>query len=190
MVSRKTVGLDTSIVSELRGIALRRGMNLVSYLRKLITEAIELEKRGYYAPRALAEKRVEYLLNSFNFIYVPVELVSNSLSSDSLRNAREFGIRLGMTLKELGVNAYEFIEFLGNSSGILIFESDKVIVTPVSDGKSLIAELIKGLALGSGLECSEGKGVFVIKVPKEVIERVSKAVEEGLTSRRGRRRKV
>lgn len=187
MVSRKTVGLDTSLVSELKNIASRRGMNLVSYLRKLITEAVELERRGYYAPRALAEKRIEYLLSSFNFIYIPMELVSNPLSDDLLRNAREIGIRLGMTLKELGVNAYDLIEFLGSSSGVLIYEGDRLIVAPAGDGKGLVAELIKGLALGVGLEHVEGRGVFVVKIPKEIIERASRAVEEGLASRRGRR---
>ncbi len=189
MVSRRTIGLDASMVSELRSIALRRGMNLVSYLRRLVSEAIELERRGYYAPRALSEKRVEYLLSSFNFVYVPMELINSSLSDEAMKNAREFGTRLGMTLRELGVNAYELVEFLGTSSGILIYEGDKVVVTPASGGKGLIAELVKGLALGSGLECNEGRGVFVIKVPEEVVKRASRALEEGLASRRGRRSK-
>ncbi|MEM0505634.1 MAG: hypothetical protein QW267_07075 [Sulfolobales archaeon] len=186
MVSRKTLGLDKDLVNELRSVVIRRGMNLASYLRKLIREAVELERRGYYAPRALAEKRFEYLLKSFNFTYVPAELLSNSLSDESLRNANELGRRLGATLKELNVDVYEFLEFLGNSSSSLIYEGDRLILTPVSDGRRLVLELIKGLALGGGLDC-EDRGVFVVKVPKEVLEKVSKAVDEGLEGRRGRK---
>ncbi|MEM2576052.1 MAG: hypothetical protein QW596_01635 [Sulfolobales archaeon] len=186
MVSRKTLGLDKDLVNELRSVVIRRGMNLASYLRKLIREAVELERRGYYAPRALAEKRFEYLLKSFNFTYVPAELLSNSLSDESLRNANELGRRLGATLKELNVDVYEFLEFLGNSSSSIIYEGDRLILTPVSDGRRLVLELIKGLALGGGLDC-EDRGVFVVKVPKEVLEKVSKAVDEGLEGRRGRK---
>lgn len=186
MVSRKTVGLDRELVGELRSVAVSRGMNLVSYLRKLVREAVELERRGYYAPRALSEKRFEYLLKSFNFTYIPVDILGNSLSTDSLKVAKDFGERLGATLKELGIDVYDFIEFLGNSSNTLIYEGDKVIVAPVSDGRRLTAELIKGIALGGGLECDD-RGIFIIKVPKKVMERASKAVEEELELRRGRK---
>ncbi len=187
MVSRKTVGLDRELVSELRSVAISRGMNLVSYFRKLVKEAVELERRGYYAPRALSEKRFEYFLKSFNFIYVPADVLGNSLGDDLLKSAREFGERLGVTLKELGVDVYEFIEFLGNSTSSLIYENDRVIVAPVGDGRRLTTELIKGMALGGGLEC-EDRGVFIVKMPKRVLERISRAAEEGLEGgRRGRR---
>lgn len=186
MVSRKTLGLDKDLVDELKSVVVKRGMNVASYLRKLIREAVELERRGYYAPRALAEKRFEYLLKSFNFTYMPAELLNPSLSDESLRSAREFGERLGATLKELNVDVYEFLDFLGNSSSSLICEGDRLIITPVSDGRRLIIELIKGLAVGGGLDY-EDRGVFIIKVPRRVIEKVSKAVEEGLEGRRGRR---
>jgi len=186
LVSRKTLGLDKDLVDELKSVVLRRGMNVASYLRKLIREAVELERRGYYAPRALAEKRFEYLLKSFNFTYIPAELLNHSLSDESLRSAREFGERLGATLKELNVDVYEFLEFLGSSSSSLIYEGDRLIITPVGDGRRLVVEFIKGLAVGGGLDY-EDRGVFIIKVPRRVIEKVSKAVEEGFEGRRGRR---
>lgn len=185
MVSRRTVGLDTELINELKLVASRRGMSLVSYLRKLINAALELERRGYYAPKALSERRLEYLLNTFNFIYIPADVLNNSLSPESIKYVREFGSRLGMTLRELGINAYEVVEFLSTNSGIAIHEGDKLIITPSMSSRELITELVKGIAQGSGLECSEGRGVFIVKVPQEVIKELTKGFNEGL--RKGRR---
>jgi Ribbon-helix-helix protein, copG family. len=49
LVSRRTVGIDRDIMEKLKEIARKRGMGISQYLRKLIQEALELEKMGYYA---------------------------------------------------------------------------------------------------------------------------------------------
>lgn len=188
MVSRRSVGIDSGLIEELKGVALRRGMNVVSYLRKLINEALELERRGSYAPRALAERRVEQLLASFNFTYLPLDLITRNFRDEDLRAAREYGERLGAALKELGSNVYEVIEYLGNTSGIVIHEGDRVIVMPATGSKRLVAELIKGIAVGGGLGVVKDGEVFIVKVPEEVMKATGKLLEEGLTQRRGRRK--
>ncbi|OYT51533.1 MAG: CopG family transcriptional regulator [Desulfurococcales archaeon ex4484_204] len=181
MVSRKTVGLDTELAKQLKEVASRRGVTLSNYLRMLIGEALELESRGFYAPKALREKRLEYILENLGFTLIPKELVGNL---DSGR-AEEMGERVGAIARELGVEAMELIELLCRFVGNTIFNPDKiVIVRNPNDASSIIGDLIKGIAVSAGLNTVSDSAVVVIELPRE-------KVAEGLRefSERKRRRK-
>ena len=153
---------DEVLKEELRAVTSRRGMKVAAYLRKLISEALELRRRGIYAPKALADARVQYILKALNFIYVPAELIPEPNEGD-LRKVREYGVKLGKTLKNLGINVGEVIKYLGEQTGTIIHEEGKIIVKPETGSKKLTTELIKGIATGAELKIIKDKEIFIAK---------------------------
>jgi len=186
LTSRRTVGIDRDIMEKLKEIARRRGMGISPYLRKLIQEALELEKMGYYAPRALKERRLEIMLEMFNFGYIPLELSSNPGI-----DARSYGRRLGEMIREVGGDVYSVIEYLGQMHKIAIAQDDRItVLAPAGDGherRAIIAEMIKGMAEGAKLPVRDAGSTAVIEMPREMKEELRRRVEDEISRPRGRR---
>jgi predicted DNA-binding protein len=188
LVSRRTVGMDRDIMERLKEIAKRRGMGISPYLRKLIQEALELEKMGYYAPRALKERRLEIMLEMFNFGYIPLEITSNPGM-----DARSYGKRLGETLREIGGDVYSVIEYLGQMHKVAIVQDDKItVLTPTGmenglNRRALIAEILKGMAEGAKLPIKETGTTAIIEMSREMKEELRRRVESEISQTRTRR---
>lgn len=188
MVSRRTVGIDRDIMEKLKEIARKRGMGISPYLRKLIQEALELEKMGYYAPRALKERRIEVMLEMFNFGYIPLEITSNPGT-----DARTYGRRLGEMIKEIGGDVYSVIEYLGQMHKIAVVQDDRItVLTPVGvengvNRRALMAEILKGMAEGAKLPIKESGSTAVIEMPREMKEELRRRAEDEIIRPRGRR---
>jgi len=188
LVSRRTVGIDRDIMEKLKEIARKRGMGISQYLRKLIQEALELEKMGYYAPRALKERRIEVVLEMFNFGYIPLEITLNQGA-----DARSYGKRLGEMIKEIGGDVYSVIEYLGQMHKIAIAQDDRItVLTPVEvgnglDRRTLMTEILKGMAEGAKLPIKESGSTAVIEMPREMKEELGRRAEDEIIRPRGRR---
>ncbi|HWQ17661.1 MAG TPA: hypothetical protein VNL13_07530 [Sulfolobales archaeon] len=186
MPSRRTVGLDRDLMEKLKEVTRKRGMGLSPYLRKLLSEAIELERIGYYAPRALKEKRIQVLLEMFNFCYVPSDINVN-------KDPRAYGRRLGEAIKEIGGDVYSVIEYLGLMHKIAITHDDRITIVNtggVGDGdaqKTIMAEILKGMAEGSGLPIEEHGATAIIEMPKELKEELRRKAQDEIERQRGRR---
>ena len=170
--SRKTLGLDADLAEELKDAARKRGLTLSNYMRALIKEALALEKLGYYAPRALKEKRAEYVLENLGFVLVPKEVLHAALRSSKLSDSEvaEIGRRVALVIKEVGVEPIELVELISKPLSTVISEPDKlVLIMPPDTTGQVLAGLIKGLSEGSGLNVEKNESIIVIKIPKEMI---------------------
>ena len=182
-MNRKTIGLDSELVNKLKEVASKRGVTLSNYLRMLISEALMLEELGHYAPRALRERRIEYILENLGFIFVPKQILGNSGAS----NAEEVGVRIGLVAKELGIQPLDLIELLSRSVGNAVIDSNKIVlIKSPSDLRSLIADLIKGISASTGLEVQSSESMIVIKIPREVIAASLQEFSEKKSRRRSR----
>ena len=70
-------------------------------------------------------------------------------------------MKLGKTLKNLGINVGEVIKYLGEQTGTIIHEEGKIIVKPETGSKKLTTELIKGIATGAELKIIKDKEIFI-----------------------------
>jgi len=179
--SRKTVGLDADLVKNLKEAARKRGITLSNYLRALITEALSLENLGHYAPRALREKKIEYVLENLGFIFIPKEVLDDMTPQE----IEEVGKRVGVVAKELGIKSLELIELLSRSIGNTIMDSSRIVLikTPGSRGSALV-DLIKGISASAGLKVESSNAMVVIKVPRETVEASLREFRERKTRRR------
>ena len=167
VLQRKTLAIDEDIVNKLKEISRRRGTTLSNYLRQLFNEVIDIEERGYYAPKALRERKYEYILNNLGFIYIPRDLIA-SLRSNEIS---VIGNRLGVVLRELGVEITDIIDVLTRTSSNVIVESNKVILLAMPNTieyyiNKMVAELAKSL----GLDVSDNDTLISIKIPEETIK--------------------
>ncbi len=180
VVHRKTLALDADLIDKLKEVAKRRGTTLSNYLRSLLREAIEIEGRGYYAPKALRERKYEYLLMNLGFVYVPKELVGRS--NDAVVSS--VSERLGSVMRELGIDLIELIDLLSSSCSNVISESRKIVIlTLPNSAEYLIAKLIAGIAKSAGLKVKDEGALVTIEIPSEEL---SKKLSE-FSSRRRRR---
>ncbi|MEM1779857.1 MAG: CopG family transcriptional regulator [Desulfurococcaceae archaeon] len=162
--NRKTIGVDMDTASHIKEIASKRNMSIASYVKKLVEEALKLESLGYYAPRALAEKRIEILLEKMGFSLIPLEIANNE-SSDELAESK--GVEIGKALAELGVDPYEVVEYISTSNQVSITRGDNIILLPQTHViKQKIVSFIKGIAKGSGLQVSTTGNLVVIEPPR------------------------
>lgn len=161
MRSRRTLGVDLELAEALKEIAKSRGMSLAGYLRKLFNEVIEVEKLGYFAPSALRDKRVELILSKLGFIYIPLDLLDNS--SQTPEAVEALGVRVGSTLRELGINSYEVIERITLSNGLGIVKEDSLILIPSSGPKETVRRFLVGLARGSSLNITTSGNLVIIR---------------------------
>lgn len=172
------MGLDEELARELKEIAKLRGMSIASYMRKLIKSALELEKMGYFAPKALEDKKLETVLATFNFTYLPLELLN---TNNSPKDARALGEMIGAVLKEMGVDIYSVVEYIGSSTKTIITHKDKLVIVSTPGGAA-IGELIKGIAKGGGLDIYESGGLSVINMPQSTINRIKSVIDRELKS--------
>jgi len=158
--SRRTLGVDLELAEALKEIARSRGMSLVSYLRKLFEEVIEVERLGYFAPSVLRDKRIELVLSKLGFIYLPLDLLNNPQTPEAVE---ALGERVGSTLRELGIDSYEVIERITLGNGLGIVKEDSLILIPSSGPKETVRRFLVGLARGSSLNISTSGDLVIIR---------------------------
>jgi len=179
--NRKTIGLDADLVKNLKEVARKRGITLSNYLRALINEALALENLGHYAPRALREKRIEYILENLGFIFTPREVLDNIAPQEIV----EVGKRVGVVAKELGIESLELIELLSRSVGNIIMDSNRIVlIKSPGSRESTLVDLIKGVSSSAGLKVESSDTMVVIKVPREAVEASLREFRERKTRRR------
>ncbi len=184
VLQRKTLALDEEIINKLKEIAVKRGTTLSNYLRNLFGEVIDLEERGYFAPKALREKKFEYILNSLGFIYIPKDLIGN-LRSDHIER---IGSKLGIVLKELKINIADVIELLTTQSqGSVITESNKVVLIAMPGTiEYYLNKLIAKIAKTSGLNVNDTDTLITIELPEETLKLKLKEFERRRSGRKRR----
>jgi len=167
VLQRKTLALDEDIVNKLKEIASKRGTTLSNYLRSLFNEVIDIEERGYYAPKALRERKYEYILSNLGFIYIPKELIGN-VKSESISS---LGSRLGVVLKELGVNVVDIVELLTRDQSTVFVESNKVVLVAMPNTiEHYMNKLVAEIARNSGLKVSDTDSLISIEIPEEELK--------------------
>lgn len=158
--NRKTIGVEAEYVELLKQIAVSRGMSIASYLKRLIEESVRIEEMGYFAPRALSDRRIELILSRLGFTIIPWDIASEPTSDET---ALERGLVVGKTLRELGLNPVEAIELIGLSNQLIVIQGDNIIVLSQYDPlKRKLSLLLKGIAKGAGLTIIEGGETTVI----------------------------
>ena len=166
---RKTLTIDRSTADIIKEIANRRGLTISTYMRKLIDRVLKLEELGVFAPAALDDLYVLYTLSQFRFVPIPIDFVDRGI--DPAR-ARALGTRIGTVLKELGADVETVVEVLCKLYGVAISSGDKLIIVPTVENVRSLAELVKGIATGGGLEIEESGGVFAIRIRKGIEKQV------------------
>ncbi|MEM1596773.1 MAG: CopG family transcriptional regulator [Desulfurococcaceae archaeon] len=165
--SRKTIGIDAEYAELLKNIARKRGMSIASYLRRLIDEAVKVEELGYFAPRALSEKKAEILLSKLGFTYTIPDLLKNEIGDDELLTR---GLNMGRALIELGVDPVEVVELIGISNQLIATQGENIIILPQhEDYKRKLSTLLKGIAKGAGLSVVESGEVAIIQPFKKMV---------------------
>jgi hypothetical protein len=158
--SRKTIGVDAEYAELLKEIARGRGMSIASYLRRLIDEAVKVEDLGFFAPRALSEKRAEILLSRLGFTYSLPDILSKEYTDEELLSR---GVSIGRAIVELGVNPLEVIELIGVSNQLIVIQGDNIIILPQHEEyKRRLSILLKGVAKGAGLNTLDSGEVTII----------------------------
>ncbi len=92
---RKTIALDEDIILSISDIAKRKGMSLSSYLRRLLTAAINVEKHGINPEQALYEQIILKYMKTAGLTFNPIEDLTNT-NKDIWETA---GKRLGLILR-------------------------------------------------------------------------------------------
>jgi len=164
--SRKTIGVEAEYVELLKQIAVSRGMSIASYLKRLIEESVKIEEMGYFAPRALSERRIELILSKLGFTIMPWDITSEPTSDEI---ASERGLVIGKTLRELGLNPVEVIELIGLSNQLIVIQGDNIIILPQYDPlRRKLSLLLKGIAKGAGLTIIESGETTIIMQSKRM----------------------
>lgn len=166
---RKTLTIDRSTADVIKEIATRHGLTISTYMRKLIDRVLRLEELGVFAPAALDDLYVLYTLSQFRFVPIPIDFLDRGI--DPAR-ARSLGMRIGAVLKELGADVEMVVEVLCKLYGVAISSGDKLIIVPTAENLKPLAEMVKGVAAGGGLEVEESGGVFAIRIRKGVEKQV------------------
>lgn len=164
--SRKTIGVEAEYVELLKQIAVSRGMSIATYLKRLIEESVKIEEMGYFAPRALSERRIELILSKLGFTIMPWDITSEPTSDEI---ALERGLVIGKTLRELGLNPVEVIELIGLSNQLIVIQGDNIIILPQYDPlRRKLSLLLKGIAKGAGLTIIESGETTIIMQSKRM----------------------
>ena len=151
-------------------------MSIASYMRKLIASAIQLEKMGYFAPKALEDKKLETILSTFNFAYIPLDILS---LNGSVEKTKALGEMIGKALKEMGIDIYTVVEYLGASTRTIVSHGDRIVIVPTPNN-AMVSELVKGIARGGGLEIQESGGLAIINIPKSTLEKIKSLIDKEL----------
>jgi len=172
--SRGTIAVDKELLESIKSVANSKGVPLSNYLRTLLSEAITIEKLGHHAPRALSEKRVEYFLENLGFVLLPRE----ALKSVDLSTAQSIGRKIGLLLKEVGVDPALLIEYLSKYVENVVIDSNKLILIQSTEPTSrAMIEIIKEVAKTSNIKVMTQEGVIVVDLPKEKYSRELEAFD-------------
>jgi len=158
---RKTLTVDRLTADTIKDTARRHGMAISMYMKKLAEKVVQLEQQGIFVPLALDELSILHMLSKFGFAPIPIELVGRDAD---LEKARPIGVRVGSVLRELGVDVGKVVETLCRFYGIAVTSADRLIIVPSTESTRLLAELVKGIAIGGGLEVEESGGILSIKL--------------------------
>lgn len=162
---RKTVTIDRAVADTIKEISMRHGVSINSYMKSLIEAVKELEDLGLYAPTAIRDIKSIATLSRLGMAMIPTELLNHIDSDgDTIVNS---GIRIGRALKEIKADVGKAIEFLGTQYRVLIPIEDRVIVVGSGKSGAILANIIKGIASGGGLEISDEGGIITIKIEKK-----------------------
>lgn len=161
--SRRCIGLDINLAEELKNISRSRGMSIISYLRRLLDEAIDLEKQGYYVPEILHEKKLELILSKLGFVYIPSELLLNIDITKSTKEIEMIGEKIGKALNELNIDVEEVIERIAVKNDVGVVQSSSIILIPVSGVKEIIKHVLIGMAKSIGMNISLMGNTVIIK---------------------------
>lgn len=158
---RKTLTIDRATADTIKELSAKHGTTINSYLKNLIDAVKELEDLGFYAPAAVRDFKNIVNLARLGMVMIPLELLS-SMDSDREAVARS-SMRIGRALKELGVDLYRVVEFLGTHYRVLIPIESGFIVVGGGGSSSVLTDIVKGVAGGGGLEVAEEGGVVTIR---------------------------
>lgn len=154
--------LDADLVEAVKGIANKHGMTLAAYMRSLLTNLIEVENRGLFAPLALRKALLLSKLRGAGLALLPINLVNNcNPLGEQLENE---GRRIGILLKNLGVRLEEAVDVFLEDLNAAIKEKDKIIIVASSKSDNLVKEFVKGLAKAYNAEIREENEVLVITI--------------------------
>ncbi|MGC9009294.1 MAG: hypothetical protein ACP5I7_01585 [Sulfolobales archaeon] len=163
---RKTLGLDRELVEKIKTVAMRRGMTLSEYLRRLLQITISLEEEGIFAPKLLEEARYNLIMSSLKFVYIPLDLLLDKRFSDEeISRARNHGERIGKVLSEMMIDVYPLVEKIGEILGVSFKKGDDLVFIKSLDNdyRRFILEFIIGVATGNGYIVNETNQLILIR---------------------------
>ncbi|BEP16951.1 hypothetical protein PYJP_03030 [Pyrofollis japonicus] len=143
-MKRKPIMLDAPLVDELKKVANKHGMTLSSYMRSLISNTIEAENKGVFAPLAIRKAILVSRLRSAGLLLLPLSLLKNCKSDGD--NAFEEGKRIGLFLRSINIPLEEAIDLFIENIKIAIREDNRVILIASSDLEKIFIEFLRGVA--------------------------------------------
>lgn len=160
---RKTITVDKEVAETIKRIAEKRGMTINNYLKNLVEAVKSVEDMGFYAPATVKDASNILLLLRLGMVIVPPEILGSGGTNPEV--VVSSGARIGKALRELGVNVAKVIELLGAHYRVVVPAGDRLIVVKGSGVESLLADVVKGVAKGGGLEVVEEEYATTIKQP-------------------------
>lgn len=159
---RKTITIDRGVADTIKEISMRHGATINSYLKSLIEAVKEIEDTGLYAPAAIRDLMSIVSLSRLGMVMIPADLL-NHLNSDR-ETIIGSATRIGRALKEVKTDVGRVIEFLGVHYRVLIPVENRIIVVGSGKTGTILADIIRGIASGGGLEVTEEEGIVTIKI--------------------------
>ncbi len=157
---RRAVMVDAELAEAVKAVASKYGMSVTSYMRSLLSSAIDAESRGIYAPAAITRYIVLRVLERLGVAPVPLELLAVSGRDE----ARRVGERVGSMLRSLGVEGLELLAVLAESiPGATLEGGQLVIVDTGAEWVDRVMGYVEGLAEAFGFEVNVRRGTLVVR---------------------------
>lgn len=166
-MKRKPIMLDSSLVDDLKKIANKHGMTLSAYMRSLISNTIEAENKGVFAPLAIRKAVLISRLRSAGLLLLPLSLLKNCKSEGN--NVFEEGKRIGLFLRSINVPLEEAIDLFIENIKIAIREDNKVILIASSDLEKILIEFLRGIASSYSVNIRNEGDLLVIELSQKQI---------------------
>ena len=157
---RRAVMVDAELADAVKAVASRYGMTLSSYMRSLLSSALEAESRGIYAPAAITRYVVLRIMERLGVAPVPLEL----LAAGGRDEARRVGERVGATLKSMGVRSADILAVIAESlPGATLEGGQLVVVDTGAEWSAKLIGFVEGLARAVGLDVVVQGGTLVVR---------------------------